>query len=60
MSNSQPIAIIGVRRTLPITQEQAWAYIISSEGLSSWLGDLPLLHNGGLFFEAVKLFLKRN
>ncbi|WP_152394473.1 SRPBCC domain-containing protein [Paenibacillus guangzhouensis] len=30
---------IGVRRTLPITREQAWAYLVSSEGLSLWLGE---------------------
>ncbi|MBW5448948.1 SRPBCC domain-containing protein [Cohnella sp. CFH 77786] len=34
---------IGVRRTLPVTQEQAWSYLISPEGLKSWLGDLPRL-----------------
>jgi len=30
---------IGVRRTLPITREQAWAYLVSSEGASLWLGE---------------------
>ncbi|EFM12524.1 Activator of Hsp90 ATPase 1 family protein [Paenibacillus curdlanolyticus YK9] len=32
---------IGVRRTLPLTAEEAWAYLTSSEGLSLWLGDAP-------------------
>jgi|GEM_PF-6243705 len=27
---------VGVRRTLPITREQAWAYIVSSEGKSQF------------------------
>ncbi|TDF99764.1 SRPBCC family protein [Paenibacillus piri] len=28
---------IGVRRTLPISTEHAWAYIVSPEGLERWL-----------------------
>lgn len=32
---------IGVRRTLPITMEQAWNYLTSPEGVRSWLGDAP-------------------
>lgn len=32
---------IGVRRTLPISQQQAWEYLTSPEGLRLWLGDLP-------------------
>ncbi|MCU6791997.1 SRPBCC domain-containing protein [Paenibacillus sp. WQ 127069] len=35
---------VGVRRTLPISQEQAWVFLISSEGLKLWLGDLPSLN----------------
>ncbi|GIP38202.1 hypothetical protein J31TS4_14820 [Paenibacillus sp. J31TS4] len=29
---------IGVRRTLPISPEQAWAFLTSSEGMKLWLG----------------------
>lgn len=31
---------IGVRRTLPITQEQAWELLTSSDGVKMWLGDV--------------------
>jgi hypothetical protein len=31
---------IGVRRTLPMTQEKAWELLFSQEGLQIWLGDL--------------------
>jgi len=34
---------VGVRRTLPISQEQAWAFITSSEGLKLWLGTVSFL-----------------
>ncbi|GGH22475.1 SRPBCC domain-containing protein [Paenibacillus segetis] len=34
---------VGVRRTFPISQEQAWALLLSSKGLQVWLGDLPSL-----------------
>lgn len=34
---------IGVRRTLPISKEQAWEHITSPGGLNSWLGDLDAL-----------------
>lgn len=29
---------VGVRRTLPVSRENAWALIIDEEGLHSWLG----------------------
>ena len=35
---------IGVRRTFPFSQEQAWALIIAKEGLHSWVGDGATLH----------------
>ncbi|WP_274361434.1 SRPBCC family protein [Paenibacillus thermotolerans] len=48
MANAKPVGLtasagyqIGVRRTLPITKEQAWDYLTSPEGLQSWLGDAP-------------------
>ncbi|TYP74047.1 SRPBCC family protein [Paenibacillus methanolicus] len=31
---------IGVRRTLPWSQEQAWAFLTSSEGLRLWIGEV--------------------
>ncbi|MFD0697972.1 SRPBCC domain-containing protein [Paenibacillus sp. GCM10027628] len=31
---------IGVRRSLPVTQEQAWKLLTSSRGLPLWLGQL--------------------
>ncbi|KIL40714.1 ATPase [Gordoniibacillus kamchatkensis] len=31
---------IGVRRTLPVSQEQAWALLTSAEGLPLWIGQL--------------------
>nr|WP_308421743.1 SRPBCC domain-containing protein [Paenibacillus radicis (ex Gao et al. 2016)] len=34
---------MGIRRTLPISREQAWAFITSTEGLSLWIGQLPKL-----------------
>lgn len=30
---------VGVRRTFPISQEQAWALITTAEGVHSWLGE---------------------
>ncbi|PGX90166.1 ATPase [Bacillus cereus] len=30
---------VGVRRTFPISQEKAWEFITSKEGLNLWLGD---------------------
>lgn len=35
--------MIGVRRTLPITQEQAWELLMAPEGLALWLGLVPRL-----------------
>ncbi|WP_179233050.1 SRPBCC family protein [Paenibacillus rigui] len=35
---------IGVRRTLPITREQAWAYVTSADGIRQWLGEGAELH----------------
>jgi uncharacterized protein YndB with AHSA1/START domain len=34
---------IGVRRTLPLSQEQAWTLLTSREGLRLWLGELEEL-----------------
>lgn len=34
---------IGVRRTLPVTQEQAWELLMTPEGLALWLGSVPAL-----------------
>ncbi|MFC0215084.1 SRPBCC domain-containing protein [Paenibacillus chartarius] len=31
---------IGVRRTLPMTEEQAWSFLTSAEGLKLWLGEV--------------------
>ncbi|WP_225340292.1 SRPBCC family protein [Lysinibacillus capsici] len=30
---------IGVRRTFPISQEQAWALLTTTEGVRTWLGE---------------------
>ncbi|WP_042477694.1 SRPBCC family protein [Bacillus ndiopicus] len=30
---------VGVRRTFPISQERAWEFITSEEGLNLWLGE---------------------
>jgi uncharacterized protein YndB with AHSA1/START domain len=35
---------IGVRRTLPVSQEKAWELITSKEGSSLWLGKSPSIH----------------
>ncbi|GAA4853383.1 hypothetical protein GCM10023310_35450 [Paenibacillus vulneris] len=35
---------IGIRRTLKMTREQAWQYLLSSSGLKLWLGDLEKLN----------------
>lgn len=32
---------IGVRRTFPVSIEQAWNILFSDEGLKLWLGDIP-------------------
>ncbi|MDF2716157.1 MAG: ATPase [Paenibacillus sp.] len=34
---------IGVRRTLPISRQEAWDYMMSPEGLRLWIGDVPAL-----------------
>lgn len=34
---------VGVRRTFPITQEDAWDLLLSPKGLACWLGDLSSL-----------------
>ncbi|MGF9906170.1 SRPBCC family protein [Brevibacillus porteri] len=34
---------VGVRRTMPITPEQAWAFLTSSEGVKLWLGHVSNL-----------------
>lgn len=39
---------IGVRRTFPISQEQAWALITTTEGVRTWLGeDTPVIFEPG-------------
>ncbi|MGO4696006.1 SRPBCC domain-containing protein [Paenibacillus sp. 2TAB26] len=42
---------VGVRRTFPISQEEAWAFLTSTEGLKLWLGSLSFLnlHKGETF-----------
>ncbi|ASJ52482.1 ATPase [Brevibacillus formosus] len=34
---------VGVRRTMPITPEQAWTFLTSSEGVKLWLGHVSNL-----------------
>jgi len=34
---------VGVRRTLPVTQEEAWRLLTSPHGLSLWLGEVESL-----------------
>lgn len=34
---------IGVRRTMPVSKDKVWAFLLSSEGLPCWLGTLPSL-----------------
>lgn len=34
---------VGVRRTLPISPEQAWVFLTSPEGLKLWIGTVPAL-----------------
>ncbi|MCC3374532.1 SRPBCC domain-containing protein [Cohnella sp. REN36] len=34
---------VGVRRTYPISQTEAWDLLFSPEGLRLWLGELPAL-----------------
>ncbi|TKI56780.1 SRPBCC domain-containing protein [Brevibacillus antibioticus] len=34
---------VGVRRTMPITPEQVWAFLTSSEGVKLWLGHVSNL-----------------
>ncbi|RIX46528.1 SRPBCC domain-containing protein [Paenibacillus nanensis] len=42
---------VGVRRTLPISPVQAWAYLTSTEGLKLWIGSLnPLTFSEGEAF----------
>lgn len=44
---------VGVRRTLPISPERAWAFLTSSEGAKLWLGDVPsLAYRVGETFES--------
>lgn len=44
---------VGVRRTLPISQERAWAFLTSPEGAKLWLGDVPpLAYRVGETFES--------
>ncbi|MEM0999396.1 MAG: SRPBCC domain-containing protein [Bacteroidota bacterium] len=32
---------LGVRKTVHVTHEEAWAYIFSMEGMEVWLGEVP-------------------
>jgi len=32
---------IGIRRTVPMTKEQAWRFLTSPQGLSLWIGTVP-------------------
>ncbi|RKN71235.1 SRPBCC family protein [Paenibacillus ginsengarvi] len=34
---------IGVRRTIDVTQQQAWEYLLSPEGLKLWIGDVEAI-----------------
>ncbi|MGG4456225.1 SRPBCC family protein [Brevibacillus porteri] len=34
---------VGVRRTMPITPEQAWAFLTSSDGMKLWIGHVSNL-----------------
>lgn len=34
---------IGVRRTFQVSVERAWSFLISPDGLKTWLGDVPSL-----------------
>lgn len=34
---------IGVRRTFQVSAERAWSFLISPNGLKTWLGDVPSL-----------------
>ncbi|XEC93717.1 SRPBCC domain-containing protein [Paenibacillus tarimensis] len=34
---------IGVRKTIPVSKEQAWTFLLSPEGLRLWVGDLQSL-----------------
>lgn len=34
---------IGVRKTMAATKERVWDFLMSSEGLSLWIGDVPSL-----------------
>ncbi|MGO4346056.1 SRPBCC domain-containing protein [Paenibacillus sp. MCAF9] len=42
---------VGVRKTFPISREEAWAFLTSTEGLKLWLGSLSFLkfHKGETF-----------
>lgn len=49
MENSKPVGLtaktgfqVGVRRTFPISVEQAWKLITSQDGLKIWLGETSL------------------
>ncbi|BFH13706.1 hypothetical protein WJ0W_003920 [Paenibacillus melissococcoides] len=34
---------IGVRRTMPVSKDKVWTFLLSPEGLPCWLGTLPSL-----------------
>jgi len=46
---------VGVRRTMLISPEQAWAYLTSAEGLKLWIGTVsPLSFSVGETFRSVE------
>lgn len=46
---------VGVRRTLPISPEQAWAHLTSAEGLKQWIGTVsPLSFSEGETFRSAE------
>lgn len=46
---------VGVRRTLPISPEQAWSFLTSPEGLKLWLGNVSgLAFNEGETFTSAE------
>lgn len=48
--NAKPVGLsasagyqIGVRRTLPLTQDQVWERLISPNGTQLWIGNIPTI-----------------
>ncbi len=58
--NEKPIGLtasvgyqIGVRRTIPITQAEAWERLTSKDGIKLWIGDTPpIIFSKGEKFES--------